>query len=185
MIDWVSIVRNSGQRFSSIIGSGVPLKIRRRRRKRAVAQQQQQPEQILQKFKTPQTTQLPNVKTSKIGGNGTRGAVGSPGSRSSEFWKDNNNAGIIGRVPSEDEDCESCSASISMASSTGNYLSTSPGCSSLPGTSSSGYAGGGISTPGNTVFVTRLPGSLVRRNSLCDVHGSGSGFVVVSSKNVG
>lgn len=185
MIDWVSIVRSSGQRFSSIIGSSVPLKVRRRRRKRIAAQQTQQHEQLQQKLKTVQE---------QVSGNGEYGnnvvAVAPAALCTCELWRDSNAAGGANasgrRVTYEDEDAGSCSersatASISGTSSTGNYLSTSPGCSSLPGTTCSIGGGGGISAFGNAVFVTSLHGSLETQHySLCEVHGSKRAFIVVS-----
>lgn len=42
MIDWVSIVRSSGQRFSTVLTSSVPNKVRRKRRKRRIQEQQEQ-----------------------------------------------------------------------------------------------------------------------------------------------
>lgn len=167
MIDWVSIVRNSGHRFSSIIGSGVPLKVRRKRRKRIVAQEQQQQEQLFQKLKTVQELQ-------KSVGNS--GAALSAASCTCEQLKDY--SGDFGRV--EDDEVGSCSgasASISVASSTGNYLSTSPGCSSLPGTT---YGGASVNCGGNAIFVTGLHGPLSARRASCDVHGNRRVFVVVS-----
>lgn len=179
MIDWVSIVRSSGQRFSSIIGSSVPLKVRRRRRKRIAAEQTQQQEQLQQKLRTVQEA-----------GNGEYGnnvvAVAPAALCTCELWRESNAAGganVSGRrVTCEDEDAgsfseRSATASISGASSTGNYLSTSPGCSSLPGTTSSTA----INAFGNAVFVTSLHGSLETQHySLCEVHGSKRAFIIVS-----
>lgn len=63
MIDWVSIVRTSGQKFSSVIVGSVPNKVRRRRRKRAL---QEQHEQMLQRLH-PQQCQI-NGSPSNGGG---------------------------------------------------------------------------------------------------------------------
>lgn len=164
MIDWVSIVRNSGQRFSNIIGSSVPLKVRRRRRKRIVAEAQQQQQQTQEQFSQKLNKTLQQQQQSQNIGNSNGGHSRADAGFTvctCELWK----------VDGGDEDagCGNCSvrsASVSGASSTGNYLSTSPGCSSLPGTASSG-----LSAAGNAVFVTTHHGSFgPRHNSLCEVH---------------
>lgn len=145
MIDWVSIVRSSGQRFSNVIVNSVPNKVRRKRRKRRL---QEQHDQILQR---------------QVFSGGPPNAINNAGLGSSSF----SGGGVISGGPE-------CICGLMYPDEIGGGTVRSSSFSAISSPTGSSPPGGGVgairlSTPS---LSGSSPGSgSFRHNSLCEVHG--------------
>jgi hypothetical protein len=152
MIDWVSIVRTSGQRFSNVLGT-VPNKVRRKRRKRNMQEQ----EQMMQRQQMYQQLQA--------GGCGGVGLGGGPSSVSGigptcicELGSSIIDEDEVGSIVSG----ASCNSASISGSPAGHFLSTSP----PSGSCSNNLLG---TSPSHSTASNSSPG--LRHNSLCEIHG--------------
>ncbi len=162
MIDWVSIVRSSGQRFSNVIVNSVPNKVRRKRRKRRLQEQHEQVLQQQRQFGGP-INAINSAGSSSSGGI----IISSP----TTSFSVNINASpqcICEIYPVPIGENENINENENEGASL-NSNSFRPG--SLLSSSSFGSGGGS----GTNNYLSSSPQSTsgfpIRHNSLCEVHG--------------
>jgi hypothetical protein len=144
MIDWVSIVRTSGERFSHVMLNSVPNKVRRKRRKRRLQEQQEQA--------NPSLRSNSNVNSSGSNSNNELGAGSSQiSSGGPQCICEMYSAPVMSSIEEDADNNAEGEISGSGSLNSAGVLSTS--------------------ASGNPNYPLSSSPSSFRHNSLCELHG--------------